>query len=158
MPVSFLSDEQRNNYGRYIGAPPSDDLARHFHLDDTDRALIASKRGDHNRLGFAVQLGTVRYLGTFLEDPMAVPDAVLNTLSKQLSIETLKDATIYGDGEQRWLHAAEIRAAYGYVEITEPQAAFRLTRWLYALCWTGNDRPSVMARHAQGSAAGLDDA
>ena len=120
MPVSFLSDEQRNNYGRYVGALPPDDLARHFHLDDTDRALIARKRGDHNRLGFAVQLGTVRYLGTFLEDPMVVPDAVLHTLSKQLSLETLEDATAYGGGEQRWLHAAEIRAVYGYVEITEP--------------------------------------
>ena len=148
MPVSFLSDEQRNNYGRYVGAPPPDDLARHFHLDDTDRALIARKRGDHNRLGFAVQLGTVRYLGTFLEDPMVVPDAVLHTLSKQLSLETLEDATAYGGGEQRWLHAAEIRAVYGYVEITEPQAAFRLTRWLYALCWTGNDRPSVLFERA----------
>jgi hypothetical protein len=148
MPVSFLSDEQRNNYGRYIGAPPSDDLARHFHLDDTDLALIARKRGDHNRLGFAVQLGTVRYLGTFLEDPMAVPDAVLHTLSKQLSLETLKDAAVYSGGEQRWLHASEIRAVYGYVEITEPRAALRLTRWLYALCWTGNDRPSVLFERA----------
>jgi hypothetical protein len=146
--VSFLSDEHRDNYGRYIGAPLSDDLARHFHLDDTDRALIARKRGDHNRLGFAVQLGTVRYLGTFLEDPMAVPDAVLYTLSKQLLIEPRKDAAVYGSGEQRWLHATEIRSVYGYVEITEQKVAFRLTRWLYALCWTGNDRPSVLFERA----------
>ena len=148
MPVSFLSDEQRDIYSRYVGAPPSDDLARHFHLDDTDRALIARKRGDHNRLGFAVQLRTVRYLGTFLEDPMALPDAVLHTLSKQLRIETREDAAVYGGGEQRWLHPTEIRAVYGYVEITEPGAAFRLTRWLYALCWTGNDRPSVLFERA----------
>src|SRR3546814_729665 len=143
MPVSFLSVDQRENYGRYAGPPSPHDLARYFHLDDTDHALIAQKRGAHNRLGFAVQLGTVRYLGTFLEDPLAVPQPVLRTLAKQLSIEALDKASAYSTGEQRWEHVTEIRASYGYVEFTEPLIAFRLKRWLYAICWTGPARPSV---------------
>ena len=125
MPVSFLSHAQRENYGRYAGAPSPLDLARYFHLDDTDHALIAQKRGAHNRLGFAVQLGTVRYLGTFLEDPLAVPAPVRHTLAKQLDIMSVDGTQAYRVGEQRWQHAAEIRARYGYVEITEPQAGFR---------------------------------
>jgi len=148
VPVSFLSDEQRKNYGRYTGVPSPHDLTRYFHLDDTDHALIAKKRGEHNRLGFAVQLGTVRYLGTFLDDPLAVPAPVLHTLARQLRIEAIDGTRDYGTGEQRWEHAIEIRAAYGYVEITEPRAGFRLTRWLYALCWTGTDRPSVLFERA----------
>ena len=144
MPVSFLSTEQRENYGRYTGVPSLQDLARYFHLDDADHALIAKKRGDHNRLGFAVQLSTARYLSTFLDDPFAVPVAVLQTLAKQLRIDPVEGTSAYSSGEQRWLHATEIRESYGYVEITEQRAAFRLTRWLYALCWTGTDRPSVL--------------
>ena len=148
MPVSFLSNEQRENYGRYSGALSPDDLTRYFHLDDTDHALIAQNRGEYNRLGFAAQLGTVRYLGTFLEDPLDVPVTILHTLAKQLRIEAMTDAHIYSASRQRLQHAAEIKTQYGYVEITERQVGFHLTRWLYALCWTGTDRPSVLFERA----------
>lgn len=148
MPVSFLSAEQRESYGCYSGVPSPHDLARYFHLDDADHALIAQKRGKHSRLGFAVQLGTVRYLGTFLEDPLAVPPPVLHLLAKQLRIDGLDGLRDYSASRQRYQHAAEIRAYYGYVEITERVIGFRLTRWLYALCWTGTDRPSVLFERA----------
>lgn len=145
MPVSFLPNEQRENYGCYAGAVSPLDLARYFHLDDADQTLIGKKRGDYNRFGFAVQLCTVRYLGTFLDDPLNVPVPVIHTLTNQLGIEVVMDSLrAYSIGEQRWRHAAEIRTHYGYVDITEPQVGFRLTRWLYSLCWTGTDRPSVL--------------
>ena len=148
MPVSFLSNEQRENYGRYSVALSPQDLARYFHLDDADHALIAKKRCDYNRIGFAVQLCTVRYLGTFLDDPLAVPASVIHTLANQLGVEAVDDLRAYSVGEQRWQHAAEIRTRYGYVEITERQVGFRLTRWLYSLCWTGTERPSVLFERA----------
>ena len=86
MPVSLLSTTQRERYGLYPESLTTDELARYFHLDDGDREWIATKRRDSSRLGYALQLTTVRFLGTFLEDPAAVPDAVLRTLSSQLNI------------------------------------------------------------------------
>lgn len=148
MPVGFLTAEQRRNYGRYAGPPTAEELARFFHLNDTDLAFITPRRGHHNCLGLAVQLTTVRFLGTFLEDPLAVPEVVLHCLARQLDIADPNGLEAYRTGEQRWDHAAEIRARYGYRDFTDPDAGFRLTRWLYGMCWTGTERPSVLFERA----------
>lgn len=143
MPVSFLTEQQRESFGRYTSPPTPEELSRYFYISDDDRLLIARRRGDHNKLGFALQLVTVRYLGTFLEDPVNVPQLVLQTVSKQLEI---KDTNLngYGVGEQRWEHATEIRIKYEYREITDSFAGFCFVRWLYGVCWTGTDRPSIL--------------
>ncbi|MCC8582092.1 Tn3-like element ISXc4 family transposase [Xanthomonas euvesicatoria] len=151
MQVSFLSTTQRERYGRYPDTLSSEELARYFHLDDDDREWIATKRRDSSRLGYALQLTTARFLGTFLEDPTAVPSPVLHTLSSQLGIADPSDCVIdYRTTRQRWQHTSEIRTRYGYREFTGTGVQFRLGRWLCALCWTGTDRPSALFDYANG--------
>ena len=129
---------------RFDGEPTADQLARYFHLDDTDEAFIRSRRGDHMRLGVAMQLGTVRYLGAFLDDLTEAPPRVSAFVGKQIGVAPGSNLAAYQASQWRWRHEKEIRDRYGYQGFNDPFLRFRLNRWLYALCWTGTDRPSVL--------------
>lgn len=83
VPVEFLSDEQSAAFGQYSGELPQSEIERFFYLDGAARDLIGLRRGAHYQLGFALQLGTVRFLGTFLSDPLAVPAGVLGYIAAQ---------------------------------------------------------------------------
>ncbi len=120
MPVNIITQAQREKYGRYVKAPASEDMA-YFHLTEDDHSLISAKRGNHNRIGFALQLTTIRFLGTFLEDPLDVPPNVLSFICGQLEIFDLKNIDTYRFGESRWDHAGEIKKYYGYHDFTETQ-------------------------------------
>lgn len=81
--TSFLSAEQLSGYGRYgPGLLDREVLDRFFFLDDADREVVAKRRGDHNRLGYALQLLTVRYLGAFLSDVTIVPIEIVHVAAQ----------------------------------------------------------------------------
>ena len=140
MPVDFLTPAQRERYGRYPHTLSAEELARYFHLDDDDLEWITRKRRDSSRLGYALQLTTARFLGTFLDDPTAVPSTVLHALAIQLDVADPTCVGVYRQSEQRWRHTAEIRDRYGYISFPTGGVQFRLGRWLCALCWSGTDR------------------
>lgn len=120
-------------------------LARYFHLDDEDRLLIAQRRGKHNRLGFVLQIGTLRFLGTFLIDPVNVPIGVIAYVASQLGIADPQCITQYAERVQTQQdHAQEIRQHAGYKEFSERRGRFALMRFLYARVWVGTERPSVL--------------
>lgn len=144
MPVDFLTPEQQRRYGRYTEDPSPLQLARYFHFDDRDQQLIGHRRTDHTRLGFAVQLGTVRFLGTFLPDPLAVPETVVTYVAQQLGMADSACVTRYDSQDTQRDHAAEIQRAYGYRAFPDPREVFPLVRWLYTRAWLSAERPSVL--------------
>lgn len=86
MAVDFLTEKQKLQYGKFYAEPNDVQLARYFYLDKTDLEHITQRRGVQNKLGFALQLTTARFLGTFLTDLTQVPIGAQNFVASQLSI------------------------------------------------------------------------
>jgi TnpA family transposase len=151
MPTRHLSDEQRQRYANFAAAPSPDHLARYFHLDRSDREITDGLRGDHNRLGFALMLGSARCIGVFPGADVEIPDPVTAFLVDQLGLKKAPGLDGYFDlkNGQRFRHLALIRERYGFTEFADNgPARFRLTRWLYALCWSGDDHPGPLVERA----------
>lgn len=145
MAVEFLTTEQKSQYGQFSGEPNEMQLSRYFHLDATDLALITNRRGDQNRLGFALQLTAVRFLGTFLPNVTSAPANVQRFVARQLSIPTTTLLATYAQRETiKREHTALIRKHYGYREFSDPPWSFRLSRLLYTRAWVSNERPSLL--------------
>ncbi|MEO3859863.1 DUF4158 domain-containing protein [Acrocarpospora sp. B8E8] len=150
MPVEFLTDDEAAAFGRYAGTVSQADLERVFFLDDEDRALVDRRRGEHMKLGFSLQLVTVRWLGTFLEDPLDVPVAVLDFVAEQLGVADASQVKRYTERAKTKLdHQWEIRQVYGLQEF--PAAEAELRAWVAARSWTTGDGPKAIFTDAAGS-------
>jgi len=95
------------------------------------------------KAGFALQLVTVRWLGTFLEDPLDVPGAVLDFVAGQLGISDPSQVKKYTErAKTRFDHQREIRRACGLREFAEAEAD--LAGWVAARSWTSGDGPKAI--------------
>jgi hypothetical protein len=120
VPVEFLSDAELSSYGRFDGSPSRRDLARFCLLDVADLARVGRRRGEVLQLGFALQLATLRTLGTFLANPLEVPWSVVEFLAGQLDVD---DASCVKDYPQRLQTVCEhqwaIRSEYGWRDFAD---------------------------------------
>ena len=140
MPVEFLTDDEAAAFGRFASVPGRADLERVFFLDDADLVLVAGRRGEYSRLGFALQLVTVRSLGTFLENPLDVPVVVLDFVAGQLGIGDPSVVKKYLERRTTLFeHQLLIREADGWRDFSAAEADF--TGWVAARAWTSGDGP-----------------
>lgn len=94
-------------------ATDEDNLIRHFTLDPADRLECELRRRPQNKLGFAVQLCTMRQTGRLLWDNEQPPAAVINYLADQLGIDARLYAFYAHRVQTRFDHSRSLMAYLG---------------------------------------------
>nr|WP_234535294.1 DUF4158 domain-containing protein [Streptomyces shenzhenensis] len=152
MPVELLTYEQAASYGKFSEEPIRPELERFFFLDDEDRKLIAKRRGDHSRLGSALRMCTVCYIGRFLpDDPPDVPWVVIEHLAAQLGVGDVSCVKRYTERKPTaYEHAWEIRDAYEYREYEDAEWSRRFRTFLPGRAWTHAEGPVALFNQAVG--------
>ncbi len=143
MPANFPTADQKRYYGRYEDDPTPEQLGRYFYLANTDLRLIYRRTKEHTQLGIAVQIGTVRFLGTFLSETQwhTVPHNAVGYVAAQLTIAPAKWEQ-YLRNRRATLsdHQTLIRQYYGYRDLNDEE--FATLRWLYTRVWLHDESPS----------------
>lgn len=147
MPVVVDLAALRN----YAAFPPELDrdwLGRVCHLGAAELEQARRRTEDRTRLGYALQLVTVRAIGTFLSNPLAIPAPVVVAVARQLDVSDLAVLEGYSELAVRWRHTAEIRDRHGYRDFTAQPGHFLFTVWLYRQAWADDVSPLVLFRAA----------
>ncbi|WP_435802529.1 DUF4158 domain-containing protein [Streptomyces avermitilis] len=143
MTVEYLSEDQIARFGRFAGEPSAQELEEFFRLDAVALQQAASKRRSHNRLGWAVQWGTVRMLDTFLSAPAEVPVGVAEFVAEQLGIEDPSCLKLYPERlPTQHEHAREIRRLLGVRDFEDGDLALR--EHIAGRVWVSNEGPRAL--------------
>ena len=86
MPVRFLSDADLARLSSWPDEIAAEDLVTFFTLSPDDLAWLAGFNRDDNRLGVAVQLCALPWLGWIPDDPASCPPPALARLAAALTI------------------------------------------------------------------------
>ena len=126
--------------GTWFGARQ---LEQFFRLDSQALGRARARRRPATRLGWAVQWGTVRMLGTFLtDDPTAVPAGVVRFVAEQLGEDRAQFPGYAVRQQTAYEHAWEIRDTYGYRDFADGESDLR--EFLAARVWSSLEGPRAL--------------
>lgn len=127
---------------RFPAEISSGDITAFFTISPIDMVFVQKKRGDHNRLGYGLQLCILRYFGFSPNDIMAIPDQVIIYVSSQLGVEP-SILRLYGERMQTQSdHLQEIEGYLGFRKAA-PIDLSAITSWLMERALE-HDKPSLL--------------
>lgn len=119
MPVSFLSEAERERFNSFPAELSFDDLIAYFTLSESDFRQVPKTTTGSNRLGFALRILLLRFLGFHLPDLTSVPAVVINYVASQVGAEAAEVEYYAERGATRTVHQRAIEEYLGFRLPTE---------------------------------------
>ena len=146
MPVRLLTAAERDRLARFPDDLSREDLAAHFTLSGADLDAARRQRGDANRLGFAVQLAALRFLGFVPDDLGTAPGPAVEHLAGQVGVPPSALSEYGARAETARDHQALAAAHLGLRRATTTDLGI-LEDWLVERAME-HDRPSLLVSAA----------
>ncbi|MBV8475858.1 MAG: Tn3 family transposase [Acidobacteria bacterium] len=145
MSTSFLTAAERDRWQRFPKTIPQDDLAEYFLLSDADQREVNRQREPCNRLGYALQLCALRYLGFVPTDFTATPEVAVTFVAEQLRLAS-RVLALYTNRRTQSEQRRLVRAYVGFRPAT-PMDVYALQTWLVARALE-HEKPTLLLQLA----------
>lgn len=132
MPIREQNEELRGRFGSYIGVPSKEQLSIYFLLTTDDKVHLERMKKPSTKLGFAVQLATVRFLGVFPTNFKNIPVEVYEYLANQIEV----NPSVIENYDRKATHSEHTRLIYEYYHYRRfSDVKLYLKTWLSNRCW-----------------------
>jgi hypothetical protein len=119
-------------------------MVRHYMLSSEDLALINRRRGDPNRLGFALMLCYLRFPGRILQQGERPPAALCAFVAEQLGVDPAQFGDYAERDQTRREHIVEIQTALGFRAMTSSMYR-EVSAWLLPTALATDHGPTLVA-------------
>ena len=142
MPGQFLSQAERERLQSFPDAITPNEVITFFTLSDQDLILVKKRSGHHNLLGFALQLGTLRYLSFIPDNFPQLPPTVVEYVAQQLEISP---SVLHKYGERSQTRTNQLQEIQDYLGFRKPSLSDyqHLGIWLLERAME-HDRPLLL--------------
>src|SRR5262249_20988999 len=142
MPVNWLTEAERVRLNRFPSEIPEADLITFFTLAPADHQMIDQCAGAAYRLGFALQLCALRYLGFSPDELTKAPAPVTAYLSHPLGVGVDQLAGYGQRAQTRTDHRQQVQSYLGFRKATDKDWA-EMEPWLLERAME-HDRPMLL--------------
>jgi hypothetical protein len=146
MSTDFLTAAERERLNRFPRQLPDEDLSAFFLLSDADQQAINQHREAHTRLGFALQLCALRYLGFAPDDLTTAPAVAVTYLAQQLGVAPQGLQMYGGRRPTRTVHFQQGQLHLPF-RLAAPLEMYALQTWLVERALE-HDNPTLLLQLA----------